>query len=1598
MKHFKFGIVLIALAVMGNALQAAIPASERQALIDLYNATNGDNWAVKTGWKTPPLAGDGFAQAGPEIGSGWYGISVPFPFDHVTGINLSANNLVGTLPASIGNLPMLTSLNLRTNTLSGALPTELGNLINLTVLHLYENAFTGSLPSTLGNLIHLTQLKAHTNQLSGSIPASLGTMASLQELNLYSNTLTGALPTELGNLTALQVLDVHANLLSGALPASLGNLTNLKSLLLSGNTLTGAIPTEWGGMTVLEYLYLNNNQVSGSIPSSLGGLTHLIGLKLNDNALTGSIPSSFGGLTSLTALDLSRNQLDGEIPAQMGSMAALQNLALFSNKLEGPIPTSLTGLTNLSTSETAIGFNALYTSDSALIAFLNTKDFDWAATQTIAPTGVTATSLDNAVIMVSWLPISYTGNTGGYRVYIADAPGGPYTFVGQTADKTITSMNVTSLVPGDRYYFVVRTQTNAHAVNPNDVISKNSLEVTTVAWTLVNVHVTGTVLSGASPLAGVAMAGLPGGIVTNASGVYDGTVPADWSGTVTPTLAGHTFVPASRSYSNITTNQTGQNYASAFVSYPDRQALTDLYSATGGASWTNSTGWKTAPLYADGFAMPGTEGTWFGVTVDSGSHRVTHIDLNTNNLTGTFPASVSALTSLQGLNLSHNSLGGSMPGSLGTLTSLHTLYLNHNLLTGSIPAEMGSLTGLQQLWLNNNQLNGTIPTTLGGLTSIQSMSLGSNLLTGSIPTQLGSLTSLQNLYLNSNQLSGTIPTALSTLINLDQLFLDNNLLTGTIPAALGDLTQLHVLTLQANQLSGSLPSALGNLINLTQLTLNSNKLVGPLPTTLTNLVNLDVAHTDFGFNGLYTSDATLISFLTARDPDWSETQTIAPSGITATPLNGANILVSWIPIPYKANTGGYKVYISQTTGGPYTPLGQTADKWATVFPVSGLTPGETYYFVVQTHTDAHLANANAIDSENSTQASATAWTQVAIQVTGTVTLDSAPLAGVVMSGLTGNPTTNASGVYTGTVAAGWSGTATPTLAGYSFTPASRTYTGLTTDQTAQDYAAAYVISPIRQALIDLYNATNGAGWTDNSGWKNPPLYTDGFALPGTESNWYGVHTNGGTSLGINLSENHLVGTLPASIGTLTSLVSLNLHTNQLSGTLPAELGNLTNLTVLHLYENAFTGSLPSTLGNLTHLFQLKAHTNLLSGSIPTALGSMTALQWLDLSGNGFTGSLPTELGNLPLLQVLDAHNNSLSGELPDSLGGLTNLTSLLLSGNSFSGPIPTAWGGMGALEALYLNDNELSGSIPSSLGGLTHLIDLKLNDNELTGSIPSSFGGLTILTTLNLSNNHLEGVLPNEMGSLAYLQNLALFSNKLQGPVPTSLAALTNLSTSETAIGFNALYTTDGTLRTFLTSKDPDWAATQTMAPSGVTATSLDGATIMVSWLPIEFISYTGRYKVYMSQTSGGPYSQVGQTLDKTVASMNVTSLTPGQRYYFVVRTQTDVHVLNTNIVESKDSAEASAVAWMQVVHVSGTITSGGSPLADVVMSGFTVPSVTNASGVYTGTQASGWSGTVTPILAGYTFDTGLSDLCDSYCGPSGPGLCGHWDGRRRSR
>ncbi len=312
-----------------------VHAGDRAALVALYNATGGPNWIDKENFLNydVPL-------------SEWQGVTTNQD-GRVTELELWSNNLVGTIPAELGNLTQLQLLHLQDNELSGEIPAQLGNLTRLQELDLAANQLTGSIPSALGNLSGLTVLDLDTNQLSGPIPAQLGNLSNLRKLAISENGLSGALPVELGNLSNLAELYLWGNEFSGEIPSELGSLSNLRELSLQDNQLTGAIPPELGRLGNLEHLALWGNQLTGSIPPELGNLSSLRELWLENNQLTGAIPAQLGNLSNLTELNLWENQLTGTIPSELGSLSHLEDLLFAGNDLTGEIPPELGNLATL---------------------------------------------------------------------------------------------------------------------------------------------------------------------------------------------------------------------------------------------------------------------------------------------------------------------------------------------------------------------------------------------------------------------------------------------------------------------------------------------------------------------------------------------------------------------------------------------------------------------------------------------------------------------------------------------------------------------------------------------------------------------------------------------------------------------------------------------------------------------------------------------------------------------------------------------------------------------------------------------------------------------------------------------------------------------------------------------------------------------------------------------------------------------------------------------------------------------------------------------------------------------------------------------------
>jgi hypothetical protein len=129
---------------------AWVKAAEKEALIELYNATNGASWIrsdlapydemmMPGGNKGWDLVKDPCATSYNDT---WHGVSCVDPcyypidgddcrFGRITGIDLQFNGLEGTIPDSLfDKLINLTIIDFSHNSLSGTIPTTVGKLRN----------------------------------------------------------------------------------------------------------------------------------------------------------------------------------------------------------------------------------------------------------------------------------------------------------------------------------------------------------------------------------------------------------------------------------------------------------------------------------------------------------------------------------------------------------------------------------------------------------------------------------------------------------------------------------------------------------------------------------------------------------------------------------------------------------------------------------------------------------------------------------------------------------------------------------------------------------------------------------------------------------------------------------------------------------------------------------------------------------------------------------------------------------------------------------------------------------------------------------------------------------------------------------------------------------------------------------------------------------------------------------------------------------------------------------------------------------------------------------------------------------------------------
>ncbi|MDE2678990.1 MAG: hypothetical protein OXI76_13905 [Gemmatimonadota bacterium] len=375
------------------------------------------------------------------------------------------------------------------------------------------------------------------------------------------------------------------------------------------------------------------------------------------------------------------------------------------------------------------------------------------------------------------------------------------------------------------------------------------------------------------------------------------------------------------------------------------------------------------------------------------------------------------------------------------------------------------------------------------------------------------------------------------------------------------------------------------------------------------------------------------------------------------------------------------------------------------------------------------------------------------------------------------------------------------------------------------------ISPDRDVLVALYNATNGGNWRRNTNWLSDAPVDE----------WHGVSTDdGGRVRRLMLSTNGLQGPLPAVLAELTELRFLALAGNQLNGPLPPELGSLQQVDSLFLNDNRLTGIIPGSFLQLDGLdaFRFGGNEGLCvpvnsafgawaeriahldgpdcaeedAGVLELLYTTTAGPQWTN--AGGWNGGEPlsewygVETDSIGRVMSLRLAGNGLSGTLPESLAQLSGLTHLDLADNDLGGRLPASLAAL-ALQHFRYSGTELCvpqlasfqrwlGTIASHEGSgiscppsprsllvafyeATHGDEWAENWNWLTDAPLPQWYGVEIgprgeLIGLSLPFNGVRGPIPPELGAMTSLRLLNLRGNwGLEGPLPESFFNLTEL-------------------------------------------------------------------------------------------------------------------------------------------------------------------------------------------------------------------------------
>lgn len=113
---------------------------------------------------------------------------------------------------------------------------------NIYFLDVSANNLIGNIPSSIGSCLKLEYISLQGNSFEGSIPSSMASLRGLQHLDVSRNNLSGLIPKGLEKLPFLQSLNLSFNDIEDKVP-TVGVFRNASAISMIGNTkLCGGVP------------------------------------------------------------------------------------------------------------------------------------------------------------------------------------------------------------------------------------------------------------------------------------------------------------------------------------------------------------------------------------------------------------------------------------------------------------------------------------------------------------------------------------------------------------------------------------------------------------------------------------------------------------------------------------------------------------------------------------------------------------------------------------------------------------------------------------------------------------------------------------------------------------------------------------------------------------------------------------------------------------------------------------------------------------------------------------------------------------------------------------------------------------------------------------------------------------------------------------------------------------------------------------------------------------------------------------------------------------------------------------------------------------